>query len=92
MSNIILQCGKVWYICVLFIIKLKVMQNRKPVQIMIDLSVLVDLTQVAQILFNMVKEKNLSDAEVEQLQMAGDLMESSSQKFENAINMTHNDN
>jgi len=68
------------------------MQNRKPVQIMIDLSVLVDLTQVAQILFNMVKEKNLSDTEVEQLQMAGDLMESSSQKFENAINMTHNDN
>ena len=68
------------------------MQNRKPVQIMIDLSVLVDLTQVAQILFNMVKDKDLSDEEVEQLQTVGDLMEKSSQKFENAINMTHNDN
>jgi len=68
------------------------MQNRKPVQIMIDLSVLVDLTQVAQILFNMVKDKNLSEAEVEELQTAGDLMENSSKKFENAINMIHNDN
>jgi hypothetical protein len=92
MSNFILQCGKVWYICVLFIIKLKVMQKTQDVKIMVDLSVLVDLSQVAQILFNMVKDKDLSAQEVEQMQFVGDLMENASLKFENAINMMHNDN
>jgi hypothetical protein len=66
-------------------------KQRKPVQITIDLSLLVDLTQAAQILFNMLKDKDLSAAEVENLQTVGELMKASSEKFENAINMKRND-
>ena len=66
-------------------------KQRKPVQVTIDLSVLVDLTQATQILFNMVKDKDLSIEEVENLQTVGDLMQASSKKFENAINATSND-
>ena len=66
-------------------------KQRKPVQITIDLGLLVDLTQAAQILFNMLKDKDLSATEVENLQTVGELMKASSEKFENAINMKRND-
>jgi hypothetical protein len=66
-------------------------KQRKPVQITVDLSLLVDLSQVAQILFNMIKEKDLSAEEIENLQTVGELMKASSEKFENAINMKRND-
>lgn len=75
----------------MLIIHLKQKAMEQDVKIMVDFSLVMKLTQVTQILFNIVKEhpEVLSDKEIDSIQEVGDMLQECNKLFENAINMTN---
>lgn len=66
------------------------MSNKNKLHV--DLELLVDLSQATQILFDIVKDKDLSDFEIERLQYVHKLIETGNKLLEKAINEKRNDN
>lgn len=64
----------------------------KKNKLIVDLELLVDLTQATQVLFDIVKDKDLSDFEIERLMYVQKLIESGNNLMEKAINARYNDN
>jgi len=61
-------------------------------KVMIELNLLVDLSQTIQIFFDIVKNKHLTEEELEKIRYAAKLMETCNELFEKSINMTPNAN
>jgi hypothetical protein len=68
------------------------MQNEKQTKILVDLELLIDLSQTIQLLFNIVKEQNLSQEDLDTLNAAGEMMNSCNERFENAITINSTTN
>ena len=68
------------------------MQNEKQTKILVDLELLIDLSQTIQLLFNIVKEQNLSQEDLDTLNAASEMMNSCNERFENAITINSTTN